>query len=103
MRIEGYLVIRKTGMVRFVKNCPGLDWNEISMKINMVVPDALFRKPTLSAKIVVPEDAATLTEIPAEVIESCKEAIQTATGMKVIVELVPEKVLGIDKSVEEKE
>lgn len=74
-----------------MKNQPGLEWNEISMKINLDIPEALFKKPTLSAKIVIPKDAVIPTEIPAEVLEDCKEALQLSTGMKVKVELVPEK------------
>lgn len=51
MEVEGYLIIKSTGSCRFVKGRVGLDWNEVMMKINLEIPDSVFKRPMLEANI----------------------------------------------------
>lgn len=51
MKVEGYLIIGNNKSCRFVKSRVGLNWNEISVKVNIELPDSLFRRPMLEANI----------------------------------------------------
>ena len=83
MKIAAFLIVNDNGAIRAVKSYRELQLNEIAVQVNLEVPDQLFRKPVVSADIVVPEDAVQTPEISAEVTENIKEAIETATGVEV--------------------
>lgn len=83
MKIAFYLVVNKNGTVKTYKNRPGLAWDEISIRQNLTLPDALFQKPQLEATVIIPDGAAIPTQIEAEVVANVKEAIETASGLEV--------------------
>jgi hypothetical protein len=83
MKISFYLIVNSKGTVKTTKNRPGLNWDEISMKVNLELPAGLFQKPQLSADIKIPDEAATPTEITADVVENVRQAIEQASGMEV--------------------
>jgi len=60
---------------------PRLDWDEIAMALEIELPNALFKKPRLEAKIVVPDEAAVTDTIESVVTENVKEALEQATGL----------------------
>ncbi len=95
MEVSQYLIVKKTGSkynarytVRVTKSTPALASNEIAMKVDIVLPDAVFDKPAFSAKIVVPEDAVSQPVITAEVIDNVQEIIKQNTGFEVKLTLV---------------
>lgn len=88
MKLPFFLTINSRGSVKATKNKPSLDWNEISIQMNLVIPDSLFRKPQLSANITIPDEAALSKVISADVQDNVKEAIEQATGMEVKLNLI---------------
>lgn len=88
MKLPFFLTINSKGSVKATKNKPSLDWNEISIQMNLILPDALFRKPQLSANITIPDEAAVSKVISADVQDNVKEAIEQATGMEVKLNLI---------------
>lgn len=83
MKITFYLVVNRNGTVKTYKNRPGLSWDEIAIRQNLTLPDALFQKPQLEATVIIPDEAALPTLIDAEVVVNVKEAIEQASGMEV--------------------
>lgn len=86
--VECYVVIgRKKGKyswgttsMRMTKNKPALDGHEIALHLDLTLPDALFEKPSLSAKVVIPDGGATY-DLSAEVQANIAAAVKQATGI----------------------
>lgn len=89
MKIKRFMTVREDGSTALFVRPPRLAANEISIALDVEVPDAIFRKPSLSARIVVPDGAGMPAEIGAEVIENAKAAIEQATGLRFAISLVP--------------
>ena len=83
MKTDFFLTINARGGVKTTKNRPNLDWDEVSIKMNMEVPDMLFKKPQLTASILIPESAAVPKEIDVEMQDNIQSAIESATGLNV--------------------
>jgi hypothetical protein len=88
MKVEGYLIIKSNSSMRVTKSRVGLDWNEICMKLNLNIPDELFQRPTLEAKIEVSKDILPKPQ-PTELILNTKELIEQSTGAKINLVVVP--------------
>ncbi|MFZ2882119.1 MAG: hypothetical protein WA019_03525 [Candidatus Moraniibacteriota bacterium] len=82
MKIPFYLKVNSNGTVGVTKNAPALQWNEVSIFMNLNIPDKIFDKPTLQANITIPEEAVIKTPIEASVVDNVAEAIEQATGLK---------------------
>lgn len=91
MTIAFYLVVNSNGAVKTYKNQPSLSWNEISMKVNLTLPGALFQKPLLEATVVIPDDAAMPRTVDAEVVANAQDAIKAATGLEVRLSIVSDE------------
>lgn len=96
MRTTLYLCVKKSEnrldpSFRVTKTRPGLDHNEIAVKINLELPDALFTKPTLEAKVVVSEKAVSQPVIEADVIDNVEQIIKDQTGFNVKLAVVTEE------------
>lgn len=83
MEVECYLIVSARGAVRVTKGAPDLKWDEIVVKLALKLPPALFTRPTIEARVLIPDSAAKPAVIPADVIEKVDEAIRQATGMHV--------------------
>lgn len=94
MIISGYLNIQSNGSVRYTKGRVALHIDEISMAIEIKVPDALFEKPKLQAKIEIPEDATLPELIDSEVVENIQELIQVNTGLDMKISIVEPETEG---------
>ena len=88
MIVEFYLVVSKNGAVRTVKSRPNLSWDEIAIKQNLELPNAIFQRPMLEATVKIPNEAALPEAIPADVVENVKEAIEQAAGIEVRLRVV---------------
>lgn len=77
--------IRQDGSakIRVCKGKPDLGRNEVAIRFHVELPEALFIKPSLSAKITIPESAGLNAEISAEVQDNITDAIRQASGMDV--------------------
>lgn len=91
MKVSFYLVVNRNGTVKTYKNKPALAFDEISIQQNLVLPDALFKKPLLEATVIVPDSAAMPTEIAADVVMNAKNAIEQATGLEVRLSIVSDE------------
>jgi hypothetical protein len=87
MQLSGYLVITKgkgwKNSAKFVKTAPSLRSNEISVKLECEIPDALFTVPQLKFNIKVPKEAVPQKEISADVVGNIQQLIQQSTGFEV--------------------
>lgn len=83
MKTDFYLTVNSRGGVKTTKNRPNVDWDEVSIKMNMDIPDMLFKKPQLTASISIPDSAATPKEIDVQMQDNIQNAIESATGLNV--------------------
>jgi hypothetical protein len=95
MQISQYLIVRKYGnpswpkfSSRLTAGSPALSSNEIAVKLNLILPDAIFDKPAFEAKVVVPDEAVSKPVITADVIDNVEEIIKQNTGFEVKLEIV---------------
>lgn len=84
MKLDKYLIVNSRGGTRVTKNKPALEPDEIAVHLVMQIPDALFWRPTIEARVVIPPDSAPPTTIDAEIVEQVGDAIRNATGLQVI-------------------
>lgn len=91
MKLTFFLTVNSKGSVKATKDKPSLYWNEISIQMKLVLPDALFRKLQLSENITIPDEAAVSKVIAADVQDNVKEAIEQATGMEVKLNLITQQ------------
>lgn len=82
------MTINSRGAARLTKGRPSLYADEISMQLNMELPDALFRKPRLEASIKIPEEAVQTEVINSDVTDNISEAIKSSTGLDVVIRIV---------------
>ena len=76
MKTGFWLITTKGGSIRTVKNRPGLRWDEVAIYVALDVPNELFTRPTMSAKIVIdPKDAPKL-EIDAHTVHDMTEILK---------------------------
>lgn len=87
MQTNCYLVISDTGAIRTIKRRPALAWNEIAIELLVTLPDTLFQRPQLRAKVDLGELAS--VDIDAEVIDNIEAAILQTAGVEVRLEVVP--------------
>ena len=90
MKIEKWLTITESGRARLTVVKPDISWDEISILLEINLPNALFDKPRLEAKIDIPEEAAIQNPITSEVVENVQEAIKTATGLTFSINVIKE-------------
>ena len=51
MKTTSWITIKSNGSMRLTKNKPGIEWNEVSMRLNIELPDSVFKRPQLQANI----------------------------------------------------
>lgn len=87
-----YLVISRKGYSglrgRLTAKSPSVSSNESVIKISVAVPETLFAKPQLEAKVVIPQNAVSQPTIDATVLDNVREILEQKTGLDVSVALV---------------
>ena len=91
MKVNKWLTINNKGSARLTTTKPGIQWNEISIYLEINLPDALFDKPRLEAKIDIPREAAVHDVLTSDVVENVAEAIKTATGLTFSINVIKEE------------
>ena len=71
---------------------PALKSGEVAIKVNVVVPEALFVKPQLEAKVIIPASAVSKPVIDVTVLDNVREIMEQQTGLDVSVPLVENEV-----------
>ena len=92
MRVKKWLTINSRGIARLTQGKPGIDWDEVSILLDVNLPDEIFNRPRLEAKIEIPKEAAGPDTITSEVVENVKDAIQQATGLTFAINVIKEEV-----------
>lgn len=91
MKAPFYLIVKKNGSTRTMKTKPDLKWDEISIHINLELPDNLFKKPTLSAEIKLSDKECPGFELTPEVRDNIKDAVKQHTGVELKITITPEE------------
>lgn len=91
MKVEEWLILNRNGVTKVRKTKPALDWNEIAIKMKIEVPDELFARPSIEAKLVV-KDIPNIAYNP-EIIINTKELIEQQTGAKINFSIIKEEEL----------
>jgi len=82
MKEVSYLIISKNGIKGVRKSKPSLRADEIAVKVNLDIPNALFEKPLLEATITIDKSVAP-EKISPEIIINTKDLIEQQTGAKI--------------------
>ena len=82
MKCNGYLNINENGSVRFTKGKCSLKWDEIAIRIRLDIPDELFVRPLIEARIEVSKDIVPKPQ-PFDLILNTKDLIEESTGAKI--------------------
>lgn len=91
MRENFYLIIGKSGVRGTRKTKPPLKWDEISLKVNLDLPDILFQRPLIEAKITVDKEMVLPETINPEIVINTKELIEQSTGCKIDFKVIREE------------
>lgn len=91
MKTSFYLVATSSGTIRACKKKPDLSWDEVSVLVDLSIPDLLFKRPVLVASISVPETAAHQFEISPEFTDNLKEYINTSTGVELKISVIKQE------------
>lgn len=74
---------------RMVEKTPKLKGNEIALRLSIDLPKALFERPTLVAKMTIPDEAVPEVNISPDVTANIEEIIKQSTGLTMSVNVVP--------------
>jgi hypothetical protein len=89
---EFYLVIRRKNYNslsgRISTRTPDLEAGEVAIKLNVEVPETLFKKPQLQATVVIPQSSVSPPVIDATVLDNVKEILEQQTGLAITLNLV---------------
>lgn len=81
MKVSQWLAINKNGITKVRKTKPALDWDEIAIKVQLDIPDDLFRRPIIEATLVVKDVPNNVYE--PEIVLNTKDLIEQQTGAKI--------------------
>ena len=98
MKVKKWLTINSRGIARLTQGQPGIDADEVSILLDINLPDELFRKPRLEARIEIPKEAAGPDVLNSEVVENVKEAIQQTTGLNFSINVIKHEETENDQS-----
>jgi hypothetical protein len=97
MQLDKYIVVEgrenRYGNIelkaRMVEKTPKLKGNEIAIRLLVDVPRALFQRPTLTAKMDIPDEAVPEIKLSPEVTANIEEIIKQSTGLTMSVKVIP--------------
>lgn len=92
MKVSQWLAINKNGIVKVRKTKPFLEWDEVAVRLQLDIPDELFRRPTIDATLIV-KDVPNNAYEP-EIVVNTKELIEQQTGAKINFTVVPAEEAG---------
>ena len=81
---------REPGNLRLTKTRPNTAADELAVKLDVEIPDSLFVKPTLEARIQVADTVSAGPVITTEVVDNLAQIIQERTGLSVKLSAVEE-------------
>lgn len=87
MKVVSWLTINKNGIKAVRRTKPALGWDEIAFKVNLDIPDELFRRPTIEATLQV-KDIPNNAYQP-EIVLNTVDLIEQQTGAKINFRVLP--------------
>jgi len=92
MNMTRYLIVgyKKWGKgnAKLSAKSPSLKAHEISIKLNLDIPDDLFLKPALEADIIIPKESVVAGKIDTEIIDDIKKTVEDGLGIHMHVSLI---------------
>lgn len=83
MKTDFYLIVKENGSIRTVKNRTSLNFDEVSIKMNLEIPDQVFHKPVITGTIKITEDMVSPNELKADVQENISQALSGVEGVQI--------------------
>lgn len=91
MKCKKWLTITSRGATRLTHGKPRVSVDEVSIFLEIKIPDEMFKRPRLEAKINIPEEAVEPNVLNAEVVENVRDAIERATGLTFAINVIKEE------------
>ena len=88
MKTKFFLTFYKSGLPKITKNLAPPSLGAIAVAVEAEIPDAYFTRPSVSAKISLPEPAAQEV-LDATVIQNIEQALKEQLGPHVILSVAP--------------
>lgn len=88
MIVQKYLVVNSRGNVTIREKEPRMAGNEFAVKLVLDVPDALFSRPILVAKMAISKEAIPKSSITPTITDNVEKLIKEATGLEMRVSIV---------------
>lgn len=89
MIVIKYLIINNRGGVTIREKEPRLAGNEVALRLELDVPDGLFKRPVLKAVMKVPQESIPKTSITPQITDNIEKIIKEATGLEMCVSILP--------------
>src|SRR5579859_2345928 len=86
LAISPYGSLRLSG--RMLKSMPRLRREEVALQLSIELPDALFKRPSLTASVVVPASSISVPVIDAQVIDNIRNAVLRDVGIDLTIAVV---------------
>lgn len=83
-----YLIVSEKGRIRTTKGIPGLYNDEIAIQIKMILPNILFKRPSIHASIEIPEDMAKGPDVDAKIVNHLDEVIKRGSDLKIELQII---------------
>lgn len=74
--------------MKFAAKYPRLTPNEIALRLEFEIPDKLFQRPVVTAKLKIPDEVVLPDKINTAVTDNIEEAIKSVTGLEMRVSVV---------------
>lgn len=81
MVIEKWLTVSSNGGAKLSTNKPRMNVNEVAILLTLDIPQALFDRPRLEAKLKIPKEAVPSSVIATDVIDNVEKLIKQKTGL----------------------
>lgn len=107
MQLDKFLIITKVGKgyygsslkLEVKERTPSLAGNQIAVRLRLEIPDELFTRPILEAKMAIPKEAVPMVTITPEITTDIERIIKQSTGLTMNVGIVEhEKNLPFESS-----
>lgn len=83
MKAQRWLICTKAGIDKIVVNDPRpLPFGKVPILLTVEIPDSLFIRPTINAKLIVPDEVPTPPVVTAETLATVQDAFDGA-GLRV--------------------
>lgn len=76
---------------RLTTKTPSLKSNEVAVRLEIDLPDVLFERPQIEAKVTIPPDMVSPKTVEAEVLDNVETVLQQQAGLDVTVRLVEQE------------